>query len=258
MVNLQSKRAALVVMQPGRLLEDGTFERRVRMIRPLTHSTTSEPELLKSTWQETDAHAWQVTWDQEARGAPPTRESKFWMMTGLLLPVWHRLPRTDVKVYRLATDDGENIIGRVVNASQVNELRASIALDAAAPAPTRCWDEQTTAAIETGAPIIQQVNTVLVLDVGSAFDELRICEDMLKACAIEVEAPGAYRALQCPQRARASELYAAWTTLSDASPKNMFGNNEDTASCIRNRSFALGHLEAESSGETEHKTAIRN
>ena len=106
MVNLQSKRAALVVMQPGRLLEDGTFERRVRMIRPLTHSTTSEPELLKSTWQETDAHAWRVTWNQEARGAPPIRESQFWMMTGLLLPVWHRLPRTDVKVYRLATDDG--------------------------------------------------------------------------------------------------------------------------------------------------------
>ena len=125
-------------------------------------------------------------------------------------------------MYRLTTsDDGENIIGRVVNASQIDELRASIAIDA------RCsmqWDEKTIAAIEAGAPIIQEIDTVLVRDVGSAFDELRLCADMLKASAIEVEAPGAYRALRCPRQALATQLDAAWTALSDASSDNTFGS----------------------------------
>ncbi|MGO8654169.1 hypothetical protein ACC839_38990, partial [Rhizobium ruizarguesonis] len=37
------------------------------------------------------------------------------MVTGLLLPIWKRLPNDSTRVYRLQTDDGERIIGRKVS-----------------------------------------------------------------------------------------------------------------------------------------------
>ncbi len=53
------------------------------------------------------------------------------MVTGLLLPVWARLPREACRVVRLQTDDGTRLIGRLVPEDWV----AATLPDDAAPEP---------------------------------------------------------------------------------------------------------------------------
>ena len=57
--------------------------------------------------------------EQEIAELPSHRESRFWLAAGLLLPVWDRLPAENMRVRRLATDSGETLIGRVLDAEQV-------------------------------------------------------------------------------------------------------------------------------------------
>ena len=46
---------------------------------------------------------------------PAYTDGAIHMVSGLLLPVWKRLPNESTRVYRLQTDDGERIIGRRVS-----------------------------------------------------------------------------------------------------------------------------------------------
>jgi hypothetical protein len=52
-------------------------------------------------------------------------------VTGLLLPVWKHLPRATSKVYRLQTDEGERIVGRLIQTADVPNLRDAFNLDGA-------------------------------------------------------------------------------------------------------------------------------
>ena len=68
-------------------------------------------------------------WDAEIAGLPSHRDSRFWLATGLLLPVWDRLPEENMRVRRLTSDDGIALIGRVLDAEQVRSVRAGFGLD---------------------------------------------------------------------------------------------------------------------------------
>ena len=46
---------------------------------------------------------------------PEFADSTLHMVTGLLLPIWKRLPNESTRVYRLQSDAGERIIGRKVS-----------------------------------------------------------------------------------------------------------------------------------------------
>ena len=97
--------------------------------RPATRETMARPELDASNWRRADEATWRTLWEHEIAELPSHRESRFWLAAGLLLPIWDRLPFENMRVRRPATDDGEALIGRVLDGEQVRAARASFGLD---------------------------------------------------------------------------------------------------------------------------------
>ena len=128
MVNERSKRAALVLPHASRMLEDGAVESRVRLVRPAVRETMARTALDASHWREADEASWRALWESEIAALPSHTESRFWLVTGLLLPIWDRLPTRQMRVYRLATDVGEKMIGRVLDPAEAQAFHEALGL----------------------------------------------------------------------------------------------------------------------------------
>ena len=127
-VNARSKRAAVILPAASSMLDDGGVKERVRLIRPATGESMARAELDASNWRRADEAGWRRVWDAEIAGLPSHRDSRFWLASGLLLPVWDRLPAENMRVRRLTSDDGIPLIGRVLDAEQVRAVRAGFGL----------------------------------------------------------------------------------------------------------------------------------
>jgi predicted RNA methylase len=115
LVNDQSGRAAVQVPAPSVMLDDGEVERRVRLLRPMERTAMSLAALDQTHWEPADRVAFIKAWERELAEVPAFAESDLHIVTGLLLPIWKRLPDESMRVYRLQTDAGERVIGRLVS-----------------------------------------------------------------------------------------------------------------------------------------------
>ena len=129
MVNAQSKRAALVLPAPSRMFDDGGVQERVRLVRPAARETMPQAALDASQWRDAGEDRWRAVWDAEIAVLPSHRESRFWLVAGLLLPIWDRLPDESMRVRRLVADDAEHLIGRVLGPAELSAFRAALGLD---------------------------------------------------------------------------------------------------------------------------------
>ena len=75
--------------------------------------------MAQTHWQETDRDGFSAAWTAELSELPEFTESRMHIVTGLLLPIWTRLPDEGCRVYRLQTDTGERVIGRLVSPAWV-------------------------------------------------------------------------------------------------------------------------------------------
>ena len=128
-VNARSKRAAVLLPAPSMLFDDGGVQERVRLQRPAAREGMARAELDASNWREAEEAEWRVLWEEEVASLPTHTESRFWLVTGLLLPVWDRLGAENMRVRRLDTDAGEAMIGRALDAGGVRAVRAAFGLD---------------------------------------------------------------------------------------------------------------------------------
>ncbi|MCC8430098.1 strawberry notch family protein [Reyranella aquatilis] len=137
LVNPQSGRAAVQVPAPSVMLDDGEIERRVRLVRPMERTALAVAALEQSHWQRSDQAAFAQAWSRELAEIPPFTESELHIVTGLLLPIWKRLPEESMRVYRLQTDAGERVIGRLVSPAWVAQ---AFSADAISMAPADAWN----------------------------------------------------------------------------------------------------------------------
>ncbi|TYB76521.1 strawberry notch family protein [Maritimibacter fusiformis] len=119
LINSRSGRAAVQVPATSHMLDDGTIEPRLRLIRPLDASTVPAKVMEDTHWLEADRAAFTAAWTAELAEVPEFSGSTLHIVAGLLLPIWKQLPQDETRVYRLQTDDGQRIIGRRVSPAWV-------------------------------------------------------------------------------------------------------------------------------------------
>jgi hypothetical protein len=119
LINSRSNRAAVQVPATSLMLDDGTIEPRLRLIRPTEASTVPAKIMEDTHWLEAERAAFTAAWTTELAEVPEFTETTLHIVAGLLLPIWKQLPQDETRVYRLQTDDGQRIIGRRVSPAWV-------------------------------------------------------------------------------------------------------------------------------------------
>lgn len=119
MRNAGSGRVAVCTPASGHISEEGGIIPRITLIRPLSRGNMNLADLEDSGWQEIAAAAFIACWEKEVSEAPSHRISSFYLVTGALLPVWKQLSSENMQVCRLQTDDGIQLLGRIVENADI-------------------------------------------------------------------------------------------------------------------------------------------
>ncbi|UJX43808.1 strawberry notch family protein [Xanthobacter sp. YC-JY1] len=119
LINERSGRAAVQIPTTSIMLDDGEIERRVRLIRPMEAHNFPIRMMDETHWIDADRTGFTAAWNAELTEVQEFAESTIHVVSGLLLPIWKRLPNESTRVYRLQTDDGERIVGRRVSPAWV-------------------------------------------------------------------------------------------------------------------------------------------
>jgi hypothetical protein len=121
--NARSGRVALLVPARSILADDGTRVARFELLRPLKRNHITEDELSESSWEGISVDAFREAWATEVEGARSShKRERLYLATGLLLPVWDKLPSDFVRVSRISAADGRSLLGREVPVHCVPEL----------------------------------------------------------------------------------------------------------------------------------------
>ena len=139
LVNGRSGRASIKTAAPSLMRDDGGVERRVRLIRPLRRDTMSVDDFAATHWKEAEREEFIAAWDKEIAGIPEFSTGTFHLVTGLLLPIWRRLPESNARVYRLQTDDGERVIGRMLTPIEAEAVCRNLGIDAPQMSAADAW-----------------------------------------------------------------------------------------------------------------------
>lgn len=96
---------------------------RVNLMRPAGNNKLTAQDFQKSYWRVVASlDEFTIAWNQEVQAIPEFTYSTFYLITGLLLPIWKKLDPTQMRVYRLQTDDGEQLLGRVVESGAMTKF----------------------------------------------------------------------------------------------------------------------------------------
>lgn len=169
LINAKSGRAALMQSAPSVMDEDGTPIRRVQLTRPMHREKLFEAELELSRWNPATDAEFENAWSDEVSQIPQFSTRRLTLISGLLLPIWNRIPDENCRVYRLETHEGERILGRLVTADQLSSVYRSLGIDATVDMTPA---EMLEAVMERGATV--DISGGLTLKRSRVMGELRL------------------------------------------------------------------------------------
>ena len=129
--NGRSGRVALRVPSWSVTDDEGRPVPMCQLVRPTGTDRMSMDMLWTSHWKPIEREEFRKAWETEvAEAAARLDVETISVAIGLLLPVWHKLPADDVRVWRIGDATGEALLGRIVMPAAVEKLEAEFGLAA--------------------------------------------------------------------------------------------------------------------------------
>jgi predicted RNA methylase len=129
MLNGKSGRAAVQIPTRSVMLDDGSVQPRVALVRPMDEIRFEVRQLEETNWVRADEQSFSTAWNAEVADLPEFSLSSIHLISGLLLPIWKLLPQDYCRVYRLETDEGERIVGRLISSEGLSRTCRNFGLD---------------------------------------------------------------------------------------------------------------------------------
>jgi DNA-binding Lrp family transcriptional regulator len=113
----------------------GRMVQRLRRIGVMGVDRIDADQLNNNTYEAVRGSEDQIKalWEQQMEEAPKTQTRTRHLVTGLLLPYFDRLPREDPTIIRLATDEGEVLLGRELPPKKVADTLKKLGISGEAP-----------------------------------------------------------------------------------------------------------------------------
>ncbi|MGN0182970.1 MAG: strawberry notch-like NTP hydrolase domain-containing protein, partial [Candidatus Ornithomonoglobus sp.] len=92
---------------------EGKVTQNYKAFGPAGHAYMPE-ERLQRNWTMIDRSGAEKLWGEELKTVPEYKTNPVHLMTGNLLSIWNKMPTENVRVYRMLTDDGDILLGRVI------------------------------------------------------------------------------------------------------------------------------------------------
>ncbi len=129
MLNGKSGRAAVQVPTRSIMLDDGSVQPRVALVRPMDEIRFEVRQLEETNWEQADEQNFSAAWNAEVADLPEFSLSTMHVVSGLLLPIWKLLPQDYCRVYRVETNEGERIVGRLISSEGLSRICRNFGLD---------------------------------------------------------------------------------------------------------------------------------
>ncbi|NNM77993.1 methylase [Sphingomonas sp. ID1715] len=128
--NHRSGKVALRVNARSLLSEDGASIGRYELIRPARREYLGRDQFGESSWEPISIEAFNAAWEAEADEISATVHAEtLYIATGLLLPIWNKLPDDHCQVLRVVDEHGASVLGRAVPISAMAEFSRKLGLD---------------------------------------------------------------------------------------------------------------------------------
>jgi hypothetical protein len=131
LINPRSGKAAICRPTFSLTDEEGRTVRRYELVRPTRTERHRQDLFAETHWTDADCANFDEAWQAECDAmAAQTRTQIIYLVTGLLLPVWGKLPDDHVQVWRLTSDDGQSLLGRLIPAPLVERIASAFGIAA--------------------------------------------------------------------------------------------------------------------------------